>query len=422
MDQAAVSAPKIDLDEALALLRDMVDMSSPTGREEPLARYLANWGRERGLHTRLQPLGPGRANVIVTLAGSGKGPSLLFNGHLDTSYTGAEDFLNGVGYKPKAIIRDGWLFGLGVFNMKSGLAAALMALRALANDSERLNGDVIVAGVCGEVEKACVDGFQGPEYTGYGFGTTRLLAHAVHADYGFVCEPTNFKVSHGQLGTLWVKVTIYGDMVHTTFFDERTNDHAIYSANRIVEAIRIWGREYQNSNSYQGQPTCVHVGSIQGGWPWRISRTPKACSLYVDIRTNPKQRPEAVLAEFKDVVRSAFTDAELERTIEIEPYVIVPSIVAGGDELVFDAIRSAHQRAFGQIPATEFRGPMADSGHMISAGIPTVTYGVGPSGNFDLPNPITKECGEQIRIEDYHKLIGIYIDTARCVCAKEQAR
>lgn len=241
MDQAAVSAPKIDLDEALALLRDMVDMSSPTGREEPLARYLANWGRERGLHTRLQPLGPGRANVIVTLAGSGKGPSLLFNGHLDTSYTGAEDFLNGVGYKPKAIIRDGWLFGLGVFNMKSGLAAALMALRALANDSERLNGDVIVAGVCGEVEKACVDGFQGPEYTGYGFGTTRLLAHAVHADYGFVCEPTNFKVSHGQLGTLWVKVTIYGDMVHTTFFDERTNDHAIYSANRIVEAISNLG-------------------------------------------------------------------------------------------------------------------------------------------------------------------------------------
>jgi acetylornithine deacetylase len=207
-------------------------------------------------------------------------------------------------------------------------------------------------------------------------------------------------------------------MRHTAFFDERTNDHAIYNAYRIVEAIRLWGRDYQARNAYEGQPACIHVGSIQGGWPWRISRTPFSCAMYVDIRINPKQRPEAVLQELKTVVWSAFPEGRETRRIEIEPYVIVPSVVARGDELVFDAIKAAHQNVFGQPPALEFRGPMADSVHMNAAGIPTVTYGIGPGGNFDAVNPNTGEVGEQIRIADYVKLIGIYLDAAQRVCGR----
>lgn len=406
----------LDTDEAVDLLRGMVDIPSATGREEMLAQYLASWCRQRDLRARLQPLGPGRANVIATLEGSGGGSSLMFNGHLDTSYTGEEEFLNGIGYKPHAVVRDGWLFGLGAVNMKSGLAAAFMVLRILAKRQQRLPGDVLVTGVSGEIEKTCIDDFQGSQYTGYGYGTVRLLAHAATADYGINCEPTNFKSSHGQLGALWVKITLYGDMRHTTFFDERTNDHAIYNSYRIVEAIRLWGRDYQERNAYLGQPACIHVGSIQGGWPWRISRTPFSCSMYVDVRINPTQRPEAVLQELKSVVWSAFPEGREGRRIEIDPYVIVPSVMARGDEPVFGAIQAAHQAVFGQPPALEFRGPMADSVHMNAAGIPTVTYGIGPGGNFDAVNPETGEVGEQVRIADYLKLIGIYLDAAQRVC------
>jgi acetylornithine deacetylase/succinyl-diaminopimelate desuccinylase-like protein len=139
--------------------------------------------------------------------------------------------------------------------------------------------------------------------------------------------------------------------------------------------------------------------------------------MYVDIRINPKQRPEAVLREVKAVAWSSFPESQANRRIEIEPYVIVPSVVARGDELVFDAIRSAHENAFGQLPVPEFRGPMADSVHMNAAGIPTVTYGL-PGGNFDAVNPETGEVGEQIRIDDYVKLIGIYLDAAQRVCGR----
>lgn len=415
-------AAGVNAEEAVQLVCGIVDTPSPTGREESLARFILGWCRERGLRARLQPLGPGRANVIVQLDGAGGGPSLLLDGHMDTSYTGEEDYLTGIGYKPRAVIRDGWLFGLGAVNMKSGLAAALMTLRTLARSGDRLPGSLTVAGVAGEIEKACVDGYQGAEYTGYGFGTQRLLHHGVCADYGIVCEPTDFKPSHGQLGALWVKVTVYGDMRHTAFFNTRTGDHAIYNAFRVVAAIREWGLGYHDRNAYEGQPTCVHVGAIDGGWPWRISRTPQSCALYVDIRMNPKQRPEAVLREFTEVVTSVLPDSGTGRRVEIDPYVIVPSVVARGDELVFEALGAAHEGAFGQRPTLLFRGPMADSGHLNAAGIPTATYGLGPAGNFDAVNPETGEVGEQIRIQDYLKLIGIYINTAQRICGKERAK
>ena len=77
----------VDSDEAVDLLRVMVDTPSPTGHESTLAQLLAEWCRDRGLRARLQPLGPGRANVIAKLEGTGPGPSLLLDGHMDTSYT-----------------------------------------------------------------------------------------------------------------------------------------------------------------------------------------------------------------------------------------------------------------------------------------------------------------------------------------------
>jgi acetylornithine deacetylase len=407
---------EIDTDEAVELLRGMVDTKSPTGGEEPLAGFLAKWAEDRGLRSRVQPIGTGRANVIISRPGVGGGPTLLFNGHLDTSYTGDEEHLKGIGYKAQTVIRDGWLFGLGAVNMKSGLAAALMALRTIARQNEQLPGAIIVAGVSGEIEKACIDEFQGAAYTGYGFGTARLIAHGVCADYGIVCEPTNFKQSHGNLGVLWVKVKLYGDMRHSTFYNEEADDHAIYNATRIIEAIRQWGRVYRKKHAYEGQPASVHVGAIQGGWPWRISRTPFSCTMYVDIRTNPKQRSEDVLREFTEVVHGALTGSQFGTHVEIDPYVIVPSVAAHGDEPVFKAVAAAHQAVFGRVPELEFRGPMADSIHLNAAGIPTVTYGLGPGGNFDAINPATGERGEQIRIEEYLKLIGIFIDAARRIC------
>ena len=78
----------------------------------------------------------------------------MFNGHMDTSYSGREPWLRDVpGFQPQAFVQDGRLYGLGISNMKGALACYVEAVRALQDAGVRLRGDVLIAAVCGEIEK-----------------------------------------------------------------------------------------------------------------------------------------------------------------------------------------------------------------------------------------------------------------------------
>src|SRR5215208_5638538 len=130
-------------------LTEMVDIPSATGNEIGMARYLLERMQRAGLQTELQLVDANRPNAVGHLRGSGTGTNLLFTGHMDTSYSGGEDYL------------DGWVWGLGANNMKSGLAAALVAVEAIVKAGIKLTGDVSFAAVVGEIEKAPVEEFQG---------------------------------------------------------------------------------------------------------------------------------------------------------------------------------------------------------------------------------------------------------------------
>ena len=81
-----------------------------------------------------QQIEDGRANVLATRAGTGGGPTLMFNGHMDTSYSGREPWLAGIpGFQPQGFERDGRIYGLGISNMKGALVAYLAAVRALGD-------------------------------------------------------------------------------------------------------------------------------------------------------------------------------------------------------------------------------------------------------------------------------------------------
>jgi len=72
---------------------------------------------------------------------------------MDTSNTGREDFLTGLGYKPNAVVKNGFLYGLGIYNMKGALVCYTHAVKALQRAAVRLKGDVIIAAVAGEIER-----------------------------------------------------------------------------------------------------------------------------------------------------------------------------------------------------------------------------------------------------------------------------
>ena len=132
-----------------------------------MAECMRETYEELGLRAQMQQVEEGRWNAIGVLEGAGGGPTLMFNGHMDTSYSGREPWLDGIpGFQPHGFVRDGRIYGLGISNMKGALACYVEAVRALRDAGVRLRGDVMVAAVAGEIEKTQWGDAQGAEYRG----------------------------------------------------------------------------------------------------------------------------------------------------------------------------------------------------------------------------------------------------------------
>src|SRR4029077_9434167 len=145
----------IDRDRLVETASRVIDVPSLTRDEQRMAELMVSLYEEIGLAVQWQQVEDGRANALGTWRGSGGGKSLMFNGHMDTSYSGREPWLRGVpGFQPRAFQRDGRLYGLGISNMKGALACYVAAVRALQEADLGLRGDVLIASVCGEIEKS----------------------------------------------------------------------------------------------------------------------------------------------------------------------------------------------------------------------------------------------------------------------------
>src|SRR5262245_48960379 len=211
----AKAAAHITPERIRDLLIALVDIPSPTGQEAAVAHFLVERMRDIGMETDMPEVDPGRPNAVGHLRGAGDGLNLLLTGHMDTSYSGSEAHLSGEGFRPKGIHRDGWIWGLGANNMKSGLASALVAIEAIARSGIRLAGDISFGGVGGEIEKTQIEEFQGIEYAGYGVGTRHLATHGVTADFALLAEPTGMRIAVANMGVVWVRITVEGTVAHS---------------------------------------------------------------------------------------------------------------------------------------------------------------------------------------------------------------
>ncbi|MGH9803846.1 MAG: M20 family metallopeptidase, partial [Candidatus Acidiferrales bacterium] len=296
---AQVSEEKI-----VAMATDVVNIASPTGEELEMARYLRGAMQALGLTVSWQEVEEGRPNVIGRWEGKGGGKSLMFNGHMDTSNTGRESFLTGIGYKPKAVVKGGLIYGLGIYNMKGALVCYLEAVRAVQAAGVKLDGDVIVAAVVGEIEKSqWGDEFVGKEYRGYGVGTHYLVNHGVLPDMCILGEPTDMQLVLGHYGSLWARISTRGNYVHTAFATGRPQENSIRRMHNVVTALLNWMPTWEEKAAYGGKKGFVNMGAIRGGHPWRASRTPDRTDLFLDVRVPPTMAMAEARRELEALVR-----------------------------------------------------------------------------------------------------------------------
>jgi len=349
--ETARAGDPVALTQLLVSIPSVNPVLSPGGpgearMAEVTADLLSSWG----FAVEVRDAVPGRPNVIARLDGSG--PTLLLNGHLDT--VGVE----GMTVDPYgAVVVGDRLIGRGACDMKGGVAALMAAGCRLARGGDRPN---LVIALTADEEHASV-------------GMADLVSgDGPVADLAVVCEPTNLRVMPAHKGFVWLEATFRGRAAHGSRPDVGVD--AIRHAALYVAALDDYAAELRARPAHPllGHGS-LHSGTISGGSAESVY--PEHCSLLLERRTMPGERPEDVVAEFEAVLealrgREAKLEARLEMTLE-RPGTEVPS----EDALVRGLLDAG--TAFGVPAVVDGMTAWVDAAFLNEAGVPAVCYGPG---------------------------------------------
>jgi acetylornithine deacetylase len=262
---------RIERDTLVGMLRALVRTPSVTGTEdaaqEQMARFLRQLGGEvdawRPDVTSLQRhrrfpgariLEP-RLNVVGTFRGTGDGPRLVLNGHIDTVSAGDERRWIHAPFAAEVV--EGRLYGRGACDMKGPLVSILGALGAIRGAGLRLRGSVCVQSVIGEE-----DG---------GLGTFAALDRGHRGDAVIVCEPTRLEVAPAQAGVTLFRITVPGRSAHAAVREEGVSAFErflpIHQALVALEGRRNRTLPHPLYNGL-ALPWPLNIGIVQAGnWP-----------------------------------------------------------------------------------------------------------------------------------------------------------
>jgi acetylornithine deacetylase/succinyl-diaminopimelate desuccinylase-like protein len=267
---------------------------------------------------------------------------------------------------------------------------------------------VLIAAVCGEIEKTQHGDAQGAEYRGYAAGSRYLVSHGGVADMCILGEPTEGKVVLGHFGSLWLRISTTGHFIHTAFSEGTSDRNSILRMRDVLDAVVEWIPEWEQANAYRGASALVNVGAVQGGFGWRVSRTPHRTDLFLDVRVPPTKAMAVARREALDLVRS-LAERFPEHGVEGEVYVTAPGAEIEEGHPVVAAIDEAHEAVFGARPERDVTRWFSDASALTRYGIPTVNYGTS-TGLMDTSK------GENLSIDGLVRTAEVYARAAVTVC------
>ncbi len=358
------------------------DLIPGAAGEAAVAAWCGEWLAAQGFEVQLLERTAGHPSVVAIARGSGGGPSLMLNGHLDT--VGVDGYR---GAPMKARIENGRIFGRGAFDMKSGVAAILVAAADAVSAS--LAGDVLVTLVADEE---------------FGSRGTEDVLSRYRADAAIVVEPTNLFLALAHRGFAWFEVEFTGLAAHGSMPEQGVDAvAAAFRFGRAVDELRE-RLESQPAHPLLGHGA-VRVSTISGGSdPATVAAS---CLLSVERRTLPGEFPERIEDELRDLLVHSVGSIPGLR-FELRRLVARAAFETDAASPIVVAVAEAVAAVTGSMARVRGEPFWTDAGLIAEAGIPCLVFGVDGGG--------AHADEEWAEIESVHQVTAVLAQTIRRFC------
>jgi len=263
---------KIDSQRVKDLLLALIDIYSPSGKEEDIQLYLEDYLLRAGVQVMRQEVEEERYNLLATMGAAQ--PQLYLVGHVDT--VAAWDIEEYAAVEEWGVVR-----GLGSADMKGGCAAMIEAWLALASLPEQQRPDIGLLLCVGEEEN--------------GDGSARFLAQQ-QPEWVVIGEPTSMQPAFSHYGYLEMQLQTRGRRKHSSL--PELGHNAIESMLRVL-------LELDRSAIFKREPgqlvySIREMSSSRAGFV-----VPDSCEAMIDLHLAPQVRPAEVRAELEMILEQA---------------------------------------------------------------------------------------------------------------------
>ena len=286
-------AELIDLTRNLIRISSVVRPGEAGATEAAAARHVEAWLTKQGFDVEIQEVAPDRPNVVAWLGEKGNGRSLLLEGHTDVVTEGNPEEWTHPPFGADLI--DGRIYGRGAADMKSGLAAAMVAAAAIKRSGSALNGRLVVGALVDE--------------EGDMIGVKHLCTTPIgrELDAAIICEPEQNELCLEQRGVVWARISIRGRMAHGAMPEAGVNPiTALGAVLQEAPALERRLRKLCRKSPHLRPPTVTATiarAPVQGVEQSNV--IPSGARLVLDVRLTPGPDEAAVTREIDTACRQA---------------------------------------------------------------------------------------------------------------------
>ncbi|ENZ5626635.1 ArgE/DapE family deacylase [Enterococcus hirae] len=366
-------------EEKIAILQEMIRIKSVNGKEGEVAAYLNQLLNQHGIQGEIISHTEGRDNLVATYH-NGQGRVLGLSGHMDVVSAGDESNWT---YPPFAAeIKGNRLYGRGATDMKSGLAAMVIAMIELKESGKPFNGTIKLLATVGE------------EVGELGSEQLTKAGYVDDLDGLIIGEPTNYNLMYTHMGSINYTVVSHGKEAHSSMPQEGYNaiNHLNEFITRANEQMDALANDFQNSALGK---TIHNVTVINGGN--QVNSIPSQAQLQGNIRSIPEFPNDQIIDLLQKIVDelNEGTNYHLELTID---YNKIP-VKANPDSSLIHHIQKQFKQPLPLVgaAATTDAAEFTKSAHSFDF----VVFG---PGVVNLPHQID----EYVEIDNYLDMIDTY--------------